>query len=64
MTKSHLLMTQFLEAIIFVDKTLKVAPREHLEQIPAATVKFVQATFVLVTFVHITTVAGPILTKL
>ena len=46
------------------DQTLKVASREHLEPIPVATVTFVQATFVLVTFVHIIAVAGLILTKL
>ena len=41
-----------------MDKTLKVASREYLEQIPAVTVTFVQVafvqvTFVLATFVHI-----------
>ena len=40
---------------------------EHLEQNPNVTVTFVQATFVLVTFVHIrniSTVTDPILMKL
>ena len=35
------------------DETLQVGSWEHLEQIPTVTVTFVQATFVLVTFVHI-----------
>ena len=36
-----------------IDQTLKVDSWEPLEQIPTVTVKFVQATFVLATFVHI-----------
>ena len=36
-----------------IDETLKAASWEHLEQIPTIKLKFVQATFVLVTFVHI-----------
>ena len=32
---------------------------EHLEQIPTVMVTFVQATFVLVTFVHIRNISGP-----
>ena len=39
------------------DQTLKVGPCEHLEQIPTVTVTFVQATFVLVTFVHIRSIS-------
>ena len=49
------------------DETLKVAFWEHLEQIPTIKLTFVQATFVLVTFVHIrniSTVTDPILIKL
>ena len=49
------------------DQTLKVGSWEHLEQIPTVTVTFVQATFVLMTFVHIrniSTVTDPILMKL
>ena len=49
------------------DGTLKVACWKHLEQIPTIKLTFVQATFVLVTFVHIrniSTVADPILMKL
>ena len=48
------------------DQTLKVGSWEPLEQIPTDTVTFVQATFVLATFVHIrniSTVTDPILTK-
>ena len=49
------------------DKTLNSSSREHLEHIPTITVTFVQATFVLATFVHIrniSTVTDPILMKL
>ena len=50
------------------DKTLKIGSWEHLlEQIPTVMVTFVQATFVLVTFVHIrniSAVTDPILMKL
>ena len=49
------------------DETLKVASCEHLEQILTVTVTFVQATFVLGTFVRISNnkaVTEPILTKL
>ena len=49
------------------DQTLKIGSWKHLEQIPAITVTFVKATFVLVTFVHIRNVwaiTDPILTKL
>ena len=49
------------------DGTLKVAYWEHLEQIPTIKLTFVQATFVLGTFVHIrniSAVADPMLTKL
>ena len=35
------------------DQTLKVGSWEHLEEIPTVTVTFIQATFVLATFVHI-----------
>ena len=35
------------------DQTLNVGSWEHLEEIPNVTVTFVQATFVLATFVHI-----------
>ena len=46
---------------------VKVGSCEHLKQIPTITVTFVQATFVLATFVHIrniSTVTDPILMKL
>ena len=49
------------------DETLKVGSWEHLEHIPTVTMTFVQATFVLATFVNIrniSTVADMILTKL
>ena len=49
-----------------LDQTLKVGSREHLEQISAVTVTFVQVTFVLATFVHIKNISAitdPILTK-
>ena len=49
------------------NETLKVGSWEHLEQTPTVTVTFVQATFVLATFVHIrniSTVTDPILMKL
>ena len=48
-----------------LDQTLKVGSWEHLEQIPTVTVIFVQATFVLVTFVgNISGVTDMILTQL
>ena len=40
------------------DETLQVGSWEHLEQIPTVTVTFVQATFVLVTFVHIRNISA------
>ena len=49
------------------DETLKVASWELLEQIPTSKLTFVQAIFVLATFVHIrniSAVTDPILTKL
>ena len=49
------------------DKILKVGSWECIEQIPTFTVTFVQATFVLATFVHIRSISAvtdPILTKL
>ena len=49
------------------DQTLKVGSWGPLEQIPTAMVTFVQAIFVLVTFVHIkhiSSVTDLILTKL
>ena len=49
------------------DETLKASSGEHLEQIPIVTGTFVQASFVLATFVHvrnISVVSVPILTKL
>ena len=49
------------------DETLQVGSWEHIEQIPTVTVTFVQAAFVLATFVHIrniSAVTDPILTKL
>ena len=49
------------------DETLKEASWNHLKQILAIKLTFVQATFVLVTFVHIrniSTVADPILMKI
>ena len=48
------------------DQTLKIGYWDHLEQILSVAVTFVQATFVLVTFVHIRNilaVTDPILTK-
>ena len=50
-----------------IDKTLIVSSWKHLKQFPIVTKIFVQATFVLVTFVHngnFSTVADLILTKL
>ena len=49
------------------DETLNACSWEHQEHIPIVTVTFVQATFVLVTFVHIrniSAVTDPILTEL
>ena len=49
------------------DQTLKIGYLDHLKQILTVTVTFVQATFGLVTFVHIrniSAVTDPILTKL
>ena len=49
------------------DETLKVGSCERLEQIPTVMVIFVQATFVLATFVHIRNISAltyPILMKL
>ena len=49
------------------DETLKIGSWEHQEQIPTVTVTFVQATFFLVTFVHIRSISAvtyPILMKL
>ena len=49
------------------DKMLKVGSCEHLEQILAVRVTYIQATFVLVTIVrirNISTVIDPILMKL
>ena len=49
------------------DQTLKVGYWDTLEQIPIAMMTFVQATFVLTTFVHIkniSAVTDPIFTKL
>ena len=49
------------------DQTLKEGSWDHLSQIPTFTVTFVQATFVLATFVHIrntSAVTDPIFTKL
>ena len=40
------------------DETLQVGSWEHLEQIPSVTVTFVQAIFVLVTFVHIRNISA------
>ena len=40
------------------DETLKVASWEHLEQIPTIKLTFLQATFVLVTFVHISNISA------
>ena len=48
------------------DETLKVASWKHLEQIPTIKFKFVHATFVLSTFVHVSNilvVTDPILMK-
>ena len=50
-----------------LDETLKVGSRKHLEQTLTVTVTFVQATFVLATFVHIRNISAltdPILMKL
>ena len=49
------------------DQTLNVGSQDYLEQIPTVTGIFVQAKFVLVTFVHIRNISAvtyPILTKL
>ena len=49
------------------DQTLSVVPWEHIQQISTVTVTFVQATFVLGTFVHISNISvvtGPIWIKL
>ena len=49
------------------DQTLEIVSWDHLWQKPTVTVMFVQAKFVLVTFVHIKNISGvtnPILTKL
>ena len=49
------------------DETLKLGSWEHLEQIPAVTVTFLQATFVKAISIHIkniSTVTDPILMKL
>ena len=49
------------------DETLSVGSWEHLEPIPTVTVTFVQATFVLAIFVHISNISavtGPIWIKL
>ena len=40
------------------DETLQEGSWEHLKQIPTVTVTFVQATFVLVTFVHIRNISA------
>ena len=40
------------------DETLQVGSWEHLEKIATVTVTFVQATFVLVTFVHIRNISA------
>ena len=48
-------------------QTLKVGSLEHLEQIPTVMVTFVQAIFVLATFIHtrnISALSDPILIKL
>ena len=50
-----------------IDETLKIGFWEHLEQIPTVMMTFVQATFVLTTFIHIrniSVVTDPMLTKL
>ena len=49
------------------DQTIKLSSWNHLEQILTVTVTFVQATFILATFVqikNISAVTDPILTKL
>ena len=49
------------------DQTLKVGSWDHLEQIPTVMITFVQVTFALATFVHISyisAIADPIYTKL
>ena len=40
------------------EETLSVGSWEYLEQIPIITVAFVQATFVLATFVHIRNISA------
>ena len=40
------------------DQTLKVCSWDHLEQIPTVMVTFVQTTFVLATFVHISNISA------
>ena len=52
--------------LLVIDKNLKVGSCDYLEHISTVAVKFVQATFVLVTFVrirNISAVTDPILTK-
>ena len=54
-------------ALISFDQTLKVGAWEHLEQISAVTVTFVQETFLLGTFfyiINISALTDLILTKL
>ena len=40
------------------DQTLDIGPWEHLQQIPAVTVTFFQATFVLAILVHISNISA------
>ena len=51
----------------YLDQTLNKGSWEHIQQITTVTMTFVQATFVLGTFVHISNISavtGPILIKL
>ena len=57
----------YILAMVNFDQTLNMGFWENLEQIPTVTVKFVKATIVLATFVHIrsiSTVTDSIWTKL
>ena len=46
------------KGLVVVNKNLKTGSWEHLEQIPAVRVTFVQATCVFATFVHIKNISA------
>ena len=61
------ILTKLLRDIISLDQILNKGSREHIQQITTVTTTFVQATFVLGTFVHISNISavtGPIWIKL